>query len=159
MTGLILYLIKSTVYLSVFYIFFMLVMRRTTFFKLNRILFLTGTLVCFILPFINLGFVSYDNTPIGIIQDALDEYYTEGTGVTSSEGIKSSRSISTFEIIYMLGAALSLLRTVGSYVQMKRILKNIPIIVALHSRPKTIHPNVPPTTLTHIGVYEAAIMM
>ena len=127
MTGLVLYIIKSTVYLSVFYIFFMSVMRRTTFIKLNRIIFLIGTLLCFILPYINLGFVPYESTPIGIIQDALDEYYTEGTGVTTSEGIKSSRSISTFEIIYMLGAALSLLRTVGSYVQMKRILKNIPI--------------------------------
>lgn len=143
MTGLILYLIKSTVYLSVFYIFFMLVMRRTTFFKLNRIIFLIGTLVCFILPFINLGFVSYENTPIGIIQDALDEYYTEGTPLATSEEIKTSSRINIFEIIYLLGAAVSLLRTAGSYVQMRRILKSIPTTVHDDTKIKITHSETP----------------
>lgn len=55
MTGLILYTIKSTLYLSVFYAFFMLVMRKTTFIRLNRIVFMTGTLTCLLLPYINIG--------------------------------------------------------------------------------------------------------
>ena len=127
MTGLILYTIKSTVYLSVFYIFFMSVIRRTTFIKLNRIIFLIGTLLCFILPYINLGFVPYENTPISIIQDVLDEHFIEGMQSTTAEEISSSRRVNILEIIYLVGAALSLLRTSVSYIQMRRILKSIPI--------------------------------
>ena len=45
-----LYLLKSTVYLSVFYLFFLLVMRRTTFFRFNRSVLLAGSAVCLLLP-------------------------------------------------------------------------------------------------------------
>ena len=50
MSYLLIYLIKSTVYLGLFYAFFLIVMRSTTFFRLNRIMLLLGTFVCMILP-------------------------------------------------------------------------------------------------------------
>ena len=40
------YLLKSTTYLALFYGFFLVMMRSTTFFRLNRIMLLLGTFVC-----------------------------------------------------------------------------------------------------------------
>ena len=50
MAFLLIYLIKSTVYLALFYAFFLTVMRGTTFFRLNRMMLLVGTFVCIFLP-------------------------------------------------------------------------------------------------------------
>ena len=44
------WLIRSTLLLTAFYAFFMLFMRRTTLFRLNRIILLAGTAVCMLLP-------------------------------------------------------------------------------------------------------------
>ena len=52
MTAFLLYIARSGLYLGVFYAFYLLVMRRTTFFRLNRISLLTGSLVCVLLPFL-----------------------------------------------------------------------------------------------------------
>jgi len=50
MSYFLIYLIKSTVYLALFYAFFMLAMRGTTFFRFNRWMLLLGTFVCMLLP-------------------------------------------------------------------------------------------------------------
>ena len=50
MTALLLYIARSGLYLSVFYAFYLLVMRRTTFFRLNRLALLLGSAVCALLP-------------------------------------------------------------------------------------------------------------
>ena len=50
MSDFLIYLIKSTIYLGLFYAFFLLVMRNTTFFRFNRMMLLFGTLVCMLLP-------------------------------------------------------------------------------------------------------------
>ena len=43
MTALLLYIARSGLYLGVFYAFYLLVMRRTTFFRLNRFVLLAGS--------------------------------------------------------------------------------------------------------------------
>ena len=54
MSYFLIYLIKSTIYLALFYVFFMVVIRNTTFFRLNRWMLLLGTLVCMLLPCCNI---------------------------------------------------------------------------------------------------------
>ena len=54
MDAFLLYLGRSGLYLSLFYAFFLLVMRRTTFFRFNRITLLAGSYLCLLLPFIRL---------------------------------------------------------------------------------------------------------
>ena len=44
------YLLKSALLLAVFYAFFLLFMRKTTFFRFNRMALLAGTAVCLLLP-------------------------------------------------------------------------------------------------------------
>ncbi len=50
MTEFLLYTARSGLYLGVFYAFYLLVMRRTTFFRFNRIALLAGSAVCVLLP-------------------------------------------------------------------------------------------------------------
>ena len=50
MSYFLIYLIKSTIYLGLFYAFFLVAMRSTTFFRFNRVMLLLGTFVCMLLP-------------------------------------------------------------------------------------------------------------
>ena len=50
MSYFLIYLIKSTVYLGLFYAFFLMAMRSTTFFRFNLTMLLLGTFVCMLLP-------------------------------------------------------------------------------------------------------------
>ena len=54
MSPFLLYIARAGLYLSLFYAFYLLVMRYTTFFRLNRVLILTGSYVCLLLPLIRL---------------------------------------------------------------------------------------------------------
>ena len=54
MTPFLLYIARAGLYMSLFYAFYLLVMRRTTFFRLNRVLLLSGSYLCLLLPFIKL---------------------------------------------------------------------------------------------------------
>jgi len=58
MSPFLLYVARAGLYLGLFYAFYMLVMRRTTFFRLNRALLLTGSYLCLLLPFVRLRTVS-----------------------------------------------------------------------------------------------------
>ena len=58
MTPFLLYIGRAGLYLGLFYAFYLLVMRRTTFFRLNRVLLLAGSYLCLLLPFIPLRTVS-----------------------------------------------------------------------------------------------------
>lgn len=54
MTPFLLYIARAGLYLGLFYAFYLLVMRRTTFFGLNRLLLLAGSYLCLLLPLIRL---------------------------------------------------------------------------------------------------------
>ena len=58
MTAFLLYIARAGLYLSLFYAFYLLVMRRTTFFRLNRAVLLAGSYLCLVLPLIPLRTVS-----------------------------------------------------------------------------------------------------
>ena len=58
MSPFLLYIARAGLYLSLFFAFYLLVMRRTTFFRLNRVLLLAGSYLCLLLPFIRLRSVS-----------------------------------------------------------------------------------------------------
>ena len=73
MNDLILYIIKSTIYTAVFQSFYLLVMRKTTFFRLNRIIFIVGTFLCMFLPFVNIEIPAdtMSVTPMEMIEAAI----------------------------------------------------------------------------------------
>ena len=58
MSQFLLYVARAGLYLSLFYAFYLLVMRRTTFFRLNRVLMLLGSYLCLLLPLVRLRTVA-----------------------------------------------------------------------------------------------------
>ena len=58
MTPFLLYIARAGLYLSLFYAFYLLAMRRTTFFRLNRGLLLSLSYLCLLLPLIKVRTVS-----------------------------------------------------------------------------------------------------
>ena len=131
MTGLLLYIIKSTLYLTVFYSFFMLVMRKTTFFRLNRVAFIVGTCICMVLPFID---ISVPNNlearmPMDVIEGVLEssspESVTLESAIVTDESTGSGMGIFLIEIIFIAGAIVSFCTTARSYWLMRRMILSV----------------------------------
>jgi len=107
------YLIKSGVLLSLFYLFFILFMRKATFFQFNRIALLVGSVVCLTLPLLD----------ISILQTATEGYIPRivlpETMVGEKPSVYSSsiswRSIAL--IVYFAGAAAILIATAVSLIR------------------------------------------
>ena len=128
MNGLILYIIKSTLFLTVFYSFFMLVMRRTTFFRFNRAAFIMGTAICMVLPFLNIGLPSgvSVNAPIMAIESALKSETVTLQGSVVTAGEDSGKNINIADMIFIAGALISFVTTLVSYFRMRRLMKSVP---------------------------------
>ena len=114
MSGLTLYILKSAVYISVFLAIYMLMMRKTTFFRLNRIVFLAGTFICLILPAINVALPENVLTtmPIPMILEEV-----EITGKSAG-----NFPLDILEIIFLSGALVTLAVTARSYIMMRKIM-------------------------------------
>lgn len=125
MADMIIYIIKSTVYLTVFYAFFMLVMRKTTFFRLNRVMFMAETFICMLLPLMNIRFEGDINTPMAMLENVLNPAATQA-GTTSDRIMLGARTDSTADIIgilFLAGAFASSCVTASSYLMMRKMMK------------------------------------
>ena len=65
MNAFLLYIARAGLYLGIFYAFYILVMRRTTFFRFNRAALLAGSLVCVLLPLLRLRTARVSMTSAG----------------------------------------------------------------------------------------------
>ena len=65
MSAFLLYIVRGGFYLGLFYAFFLLVMRRTKFYRLNRILLLAGSYLCLLLPALRLRTVPATAVGVG----------------------------------------------------------------------------------------------
>ena len=54
MIAALLYIVRASLYLAIFYAFYLLVMRKTSLFRFNRVVLLVGTVVCHLLPLLRL---------------------------------------------------------------------------------------------------------
>ena len=115
MTPFLLYIARSSLYLALFYAFFLLVMRRTTFFRLNRVLLLFGTLACFLLPILRVRTVVAPQIVLGPLTAVSAEADPAGPSATSP--------VPYLEIIYMIGFLAVLAWTITAYVRMRRTIR------------------------------------
>ena len=133
MTGFMLYIIKGTLYLSVFIAFYMLVMRKTTFIRLNRAMFLGGTFLCMVLPLIEIDMpegVAME-MPMAIIENALAPAVMtavgqEGAAVSAPE-TAAVTTLPVIGIILLAGMIVTLFITARSYFLMRRMLRSVPV--------------------------------
>ena len=124
MTAFLIYMIKSTVYLSVFYALFILFMKKTTFFRFNRMVFLAASVLCFILPALEISptiFAGID-MPMNAIEEALTPTYVlglDGVTVTAGSGKIWLIIIST---VYFAGFIIVLGSNIASYMRLYALL-------------------------------------
>ena len=124
MTAFLIYMIKSTVYISVFYAFFILFMKKTTFFRFNRMVFLAASVLCFILPALEISptiFAGID-MPMNAIEKALTPTYElglDGVTVTAGSGKIWLIIIST---VYFAGFIIVLGSNIASYMRLYALL-------------------------------------
>lgn len=130
MAGFLSYLLRSALYLTVFYTFFLLVLRRSSAFRFNRITLLAGSVVCLLLPLLHVtvpGPTLYSE--IAERMSAGPDLSAEGAGVMTVEG-----SVSSFPwphvllLIYVAGAVTVLVVEARSYLQMIKQLRRTPYI-------------------------------
>ena len=127
MNGLILYIIKSAVYTSVFQSFYLLIMRKTTFLRLNRIVFITGTLICLVLPFINIEVQAETDvaTPIAMIEALLVSEPLALDEATVSAAPQINWTSLIISILFIIGAFISFLVTAISYIRMSKVIRSV----------------------------------
>lgn len=118
MTDFLLYIGRSGLYQGIFYAFYLLVMRRTTFFRLNRILLLADSSVCALLPLLRIRAEGY-SAGAGALN------LTAATGSTAMA--TSALGISLASIVYAVfiaGSVVVLLWTLVSALKMHSLVKS-----------------------------------
>ena len=118
MSGLLLYIARSGLYLGLFYAFYLLVMRRTTFFSLNRGVLLIGSAACALLPLLRVRKTAYaiiGAGPLTII----------GTEAPSRAAVQESVFPwpAVLFAVYGLGALAVILFTFVSAIKMVRLIR------------------------------------
>ena len=116
MTPFLLYIGRSSLYLALFYAFFLLVMRRTTFFRLNRFLLLAGTVMCFLLPLLRLRTVEMPLLMAGPLSEAASE-------PALTAGPSAASPVPYLELLYILGFLAVLAWTAVAMVRMYRTIR------------------------------------
>ena len=117
-----LYILRSSLYLAVFYAFFLLVMRRTSLFRFNRLMLLAGSAVCFVLPLVRLRVAAAPEmaaeaaivgplTAVGVAAEPLGADAPAGTAA------------SVLLLLYVAGAAAVLAFTTLSALRLARLIR------------------------------------
>ena len=126
MTGFLIYILKSTLLLAVFDAFFLLVMRRSGWFRFNRITLLAGSAACLLLPLI----------PVRVNRATLYSTWLEpvvvAVGDPAEPAVTATASGMSFSwqafvlALYLLGALVALVFYLRSYGMMFRLLRRTP---------------------------------
>ena len=128
MNAFLVYLLKGSVLLSVFLAFFLLVMRRSEHFRLNRVALLAGSALCLLLPLVRFRV----NRPT-LYSEWLEPVAVsagEGAGraaVTAAGGLTLSWPVFLL-FVYLVGALVTSGFFVYSYGRMFRLLRHTPAV-------------------------------
>ena len=118
MENFLLYILRSGLYIGIFYAFFLLVMRKTTFFRLNRILLLAGTVICLVLPLLRV------RTEINLI--AVGPMSAGEISGEASEAVATAAGFSwgpVLAVAFFAGTAIAVVCAVLSIARMFRITR------------------------------------
>lgn len=124
MGDLFVYILKSSICLAVFYLFFKLMLCRETFHKFNRIVLLSLFIVSFIIPFIDVTL--HKATPYTGLALDIDAILAmaQSTGMTADNAGGQNIWLIVLFIIYILGVAASVINAVCSFVKMLSLIRS-----------------------------------
>ena len=115
MTATLLYIARASLYLAIFYAFYLLVMRRTSLFRFNRIALLVGTVACHLLPLLRLRTVLLPETVS--VQVGELEMVGEAAGA-------SAAPFPWIAVLYAAGVAAILALSLVSVARTRRIIRS-----------------------------------
>lgn len=115
------YIVTSGLLLSVFYAFFMLLMRKTTFFTFNRFSLMAGSLLCLALPLIHWDFSGIAVSNV-IPTLPLPQAVVSAEGGTLNAADKGISWLGVVSGIYFLGAFVVLIMNILSVIQTSRMI-------------------------------------
>lgn len=125
MAGFLTYLLRSAIYLLVFYAFFLLVLRRSSAFRFNRFALLGGTVVCLLLPLLHIEING--PTLYSALADRLSASARTGNGeAIVSTGVPEASGTRVVLLLYVAGAVSVLAIEARSYLRMFRLLRRTP---------------------------------
>ncbi len=137
MSYFLIYLIKSTVYLGLFYTFFLMAMRGTTFFRFNRAMLLLGTFVCMLLPCYTITVNEVEGVPLPmqILDEMLVLKTTDEPIETSAIALPLQATAPTASSpllpivllsIYFLGMLVYLVMVIRSFAEVWKMIASHP---------------------------------
>lgn len=115
------YIVTSGLLLSVFYAFFMLLMRKTTFFTFNRFSLMADSLLCLALPLIHWDFSGTAVSNV-IPTLTLPQAVVSAEGGTLNAADKGISWLGVVSGIYFLGAFVVLIMNILSVIQTSRMI-------------------------------------
>lgn len=126
MSLILIYLLKSTLLLAVFYAFFLLVMRRSGWFRFNRFTLLAGSVVCLLLPLIPVRLHTPTVYSTWIEPVVVVAYAEGGSPVEAASSAAQGPSLWHIMIlaVYALGAVVTLGLYLRSYGSMFRMIRH-----------------------------------
>ena len=117
MTPFLFYIGRASLYLAIFYAFYLLVMRRTTLFRFNRIALLAGTVLCHLLPALRLRTVFLTETAVPVSAGTLE-------AVGEPAGISAPPSFPWLPVLYAAGVLAVLALCLASALRTRRIIRS-----------------------------------
>ena len=115
-----LYIGRSSLYLAIFYAFFLLVMRRTSLFRFNRIALLAGSAACFVLPLVRLRTAVSAAPVAGAVAGPVEAV---AAGAPEPLAAAASAGSSWLLLLYVAGAAAVLVLTGLSALRLIRLIR------------------------------------
>lgn len=116
MTPVLLYIARASLYLALFYAFYLLVMRKTSLFRFNRVVLLAGTVVCHLLPLLRLRTV--------IVPDLSGIRVGDLQLVGTEAGQAAGSSFPWLLALYAVGAASVVAASIISIARTQRIIRS-----------------------------------
>jgi Antirepressor regulating drug resistance, predicted signal transduction N-terminal membrane component len=139
MTAFLVYLLKTTVCLAIFYLFFKVFLSNDTLFRFNRKILLFGTIVCFVLPLIKISISepSVVQTPFLLLEESLstEEIKSKTTkniygsisvifNSIEKEATSHKNMVSCLLALFITGFIISLIILGKSFFSMNKILSH-----------------------------------
>lgn len=115
------YIVTSGLLLSVFFAFFLLLMRKTTFFTFNRFSLMAGSLLCLALPLVHWDFSGTAVSNV-IPTLTLPQAVVSAEGGTLNAADKGISWLGVVSGIYFLGAFVVLIMNILSVIQTSRMI-------------------------------------
>ena len=126
MSDWILYLMKSTSLLTVFFAFFLLVMRRSSFFRFNRFALLGGAAICLLLPLIPLRIGTPNLYAVLVAASVIGDGGMAADQVVEGPARAGLGWTEILMLLYLAGAATVLVLNLISCLRLVRLLHATP---------------------------------